>query len=77
MRDQRAFRHQKSLRFVMENPTNEVLLLNRLSLPKSSTNIEEVKRLNAQSGLSYNQVFELLAEKYRQETAQKSETNTF
>ncbi|MCM3692630.1 hypothetical protein [Neobacillus niacini] len=28
------------------------------------TNIEEVKRLNSQSGLSYNQVKQLLAEKY-------------
>ncbi|WP_169907582.1 hypothetical protein [Priestia abyssalis] len=52
-------------------------LLNSLSFPKSSTNVEEVKRLNAQSGLSYNQVFELLAEKYKQETAQKHKTSTF
>jgi hypothetical protein len=28
------------------------------------TDIEEVKRLNSQSGLSYNQVKQLLAEKY-------------
>jgi hypothetical protein len=28
------------------------------------TDIEEVKRLNNQSGLSYNQVKQLLAEKY-------------
>jgi hypothetical protein len=32
-------------------------------MPKSGTNVEEVKRLNAQSGLTYNQVFELLAQK--------------
>jgi hypothetical protein len=29
----------------------------------SGTDIEEVKRLNAQSGLSYNQVKQVLAEK--------------
>jgi hypothetical protein len=28
------------------------------------TNIEEVKRLNSQSGLSYNQVKQILAERY-------------
>lgn len=33
----------------------------------SDTNVEEVKRLNAQSGLSYNEVKELLAAKYRKE----------
>ncbi|HWO95624.1 MAG TPA: hypothetical protein VNM45_04680 [Bacillus sp. (in: firmicutes)] len=61
----------------MEDKTNGVLLLNRLSFPKSNTNVEEVKRLNAQSGLSYNQVFELLAQKYKQETAQRNKKNTF
>lgn len=30
----------------------------------SNTDIDEVKRLNAQSGLSYNEVFELLAKNY-------------
>lgn len=30
----------------------------------AGTDIEEVKRLNSQSGLSYNQVKKLLAEKY-------------
>lgn len=30
------------------------------------TDIEEVKRLNNQSGLSYNQAKQLLAEKYAQ-----------
>ncbi|MEH7181179.1 hypothetical protein [Neobacillus vireti] len=30
----------------------------------AGTDIEEVKRLNSQSGLSYNQVKQLLAEKY-------------
>jgi hypothetical protein len=33
----------------------------------SDTNVEEVKRLNAQSGLSYNEVKELLAAKYKKE----------
>ncbi|MDR7204524.1 hypothetical protein [Priestia megaterium] len=30
----------------------------------STTDIEEVKRLNAQSGLTYNEVFTLLGETY-------------
>ena len=30
------------------------------------TDIDEVKRLNSHSGLSYNQVKQLLAEKFRQ-----------
>ena len=30
----------------------------------STTDIEEVKRLNAQSGLTYNEVFTLLGESY-------------
>ncbi|MFD1738500.1 hypothetical protein ACFSCX_18420 [Bacillus salitolerans] len=33
----------------------------------SNTDIEEVKRLNANSGLSYNEVFALLAKKYHDE----------
>ncbi|MEH7158648.1 hypothetical protein V7121_20625 [Neobacillus drentensis] len=32
---------------------------------KVRTDIEEVKRLNSQSGLSYNEVKQLLAERYR------------
>jgi len=32
----------------------------------SNTNIEEVKRLNANSGLSYREALELLAHKYNQ-----------
>lgn len=35
------------------------------------TDIAEVKRLNAQSGLSYNEVKQLLAEKYDLNTQQK------
>jgi hypothetical protein len=31
----------------------------------SNTNVEEVKRLNAQSGMSYNEVKQLLGLKYR------------
>jgi hypothetical protein len=30
----------------------------------SDTNVEEVKKLNSQSGLSYNEVFALLAKRY-------------
>jgi len=30
----------------------------------SKTDVEEVKRLNAQSGLTYNEVFTLLGESY-------------
>ncbi len=33
----------------------------------SNTNVEEVKRLNAQSGLSYREVKELLVKKYNKE----------
>ncbi|WP_040208681.1 hypothetical protein [Neobacillus jeddahensis] len=33
-------------------------------LTKVGTDIEEVKRLNSQSGLSYNQVKEVLAKQY-------------
>ncbi len=41
---------------MMKNSTNNRTI--------AGTNIEEVKRLNSQSGLSYNQVKQLLAEKY-------------
>jgi hypothetical protein len=33
-------------------------------LTMAGTDIEEVKRLNSQSGLSYNEVKQLLAQKY-------------
>ena len=33
----------------------------------SNTNVDEVKRLNAQSGLSYNEVKQLLAEHLKKE----------
>ncbi|PGL70136.1 hypothetical protein [Bacillus sp. AFS055030] len=33
----------------------------------TGTDIDEVKRKNANSGLTYNQVKQLLAEKYRKE----------
>jgi hypothetical protein len=42
---------------LLKNPMNNRTI--------TGTNIEEVKRLNSQSGLSYNQVKQLLAEKYR------------
>ncbi|WHX98883.1 hypothetical protein [Neobacillus sp. DY30] len=38
--------------------------INEKKLTVVGTDIEEVKRLNNQSGLSYNQVKQLLAEKY-------------
>jgi len=37
---------------------------NEKKLTVVGTDIEEVKKLNSQSGLSYNQVKQLLAEKY-------------
>ncbi|WP_175596761.1 hypothetical protein [Bacillus sp. MRMR6] len=37
----------------------------------AGTDIEEVKRLNKQSGLSYNQVKQLLAEKWIQNNISK------
>lgn len=39
------------------------------------TNIDEVKRRNAQSGLSYNEVKVLLAESGRRNTKKYSNTN--
>jgi hypothetical protein len=36
----------------------------RKKLTVVGTDIDEVKRLNSQSGLSYNQVKQMLAEKY-------------
>jgi hypothetical protein len=42
---------------LLKNPMNNRTI--------TGTNIEEVKRLNSQSGLSYNQVKQLLAEKYK------------
>ncbi|WP_176551012.1 hypothetical protein [Bacillus sp. AFS040349] len=33
----------------------------------SNTDVKEVKRLNAQSGLSYNEVKQLLAQQYQKE----------
>jgi hypothetical protein len=38
---------------------------------KVGTDIDEVKRLNIQSGLSYNEVKQLLAERYLQNTKEK------
>ncbi|MFP5115119.1 hypothetical protein ACSU64_22445 [Bacillaceae bacterium C204] len=39
-------------------------MLNPKRFTKVGTDIEEVKRLNSQSGLSYNEVKKLLAERY-------------
>jgi hypothetical protein len=40
--------------------------VNGKNFTSAGTDIEEVKRLNAQSGLSYNQVKQLLAEKMQE-----------
>jgi hypothetical protein len=37
---------------------------NQKSFTKVGTDIDEVKKLNSQSGLSYNEVKKLLAERY-------------
>ncbi|WP_251553731.1 hypothetical protein [Neobacillus muris] len=42
------------------------MLSNKKRFTIAGTDIEEVKKLNSQSGLSYNQVKQLLAEKYLQ-----------
>jgi hypothetical protein len=39
-------------------------MINQKRFTKVGTDIEEVKRLNNQSGLSYNEVKKLLAERY-------------
>lgn len=41
----------------------------------AGTNIDEVKRKNAQSGLSYKEVYEILAKKGGKNTAVFSNTN--
>ncbi|KGR90112.1 hypothetical protein CD30_13225 [Ureibacillus massiliensis 4400831 = CIP 108448 = CCUG 49529] len=42
----------------------------------AGTNIDEVKKLNAQSGLSYNEVYELLAKTGGKGTSKFSDTDT-
>ncbi|WP_010284091.1 hypothetical protein [Bacillus timonensis] len=37
----------------------------------SDTDVEEVKRLNANSGLSYNEALQLLAKQYREQKKHK------
>ncbi|MEH7745552.1 hypothetical protein V7659_11010 [Neobacillus drentensis] len=39
-------------------------MINQKRYTKVGTDIDEVKRLNSQSGLSYNEVKKLLAERY-------------
>ncbi|WP_026563745.1 hypothetical protein [Bacillus sp. UNC41MFS5] len=39
-------------------------MINQKGYTKVGTDIDEVKRLNSQSGLSYNEVKRLLAERY-------------
>ncbi|WP_043931883.1 hypothetical protein [Bacillus sp. EB01] len=48
---------------------------NKNKLTSVGTDIEEVKRLNAQSGLSYNEVKELLTQTGGQGTAMYSNTD--
>ncbi|WP_409276131.1 gamma-type small acid-soluble spore protein [Neobacillus sp. SCS-31] len=48
---------------------------NKKNLTSVGTDIEEVKRLNAESGLSYNEVKELLAKTGGKGTAMYSDTD--
>lgn len=50
--------------------------INEEQLTVSGTNISEVKRKNAQAGLSYNEVKEILAKNGGFGTAQYSDTNS-
>jgi hypothetical protein len=45
-------------------------MINQKRFTKVGTDIEEVKRLNNQSGLSYNEVKKLLAERYLEHNKQ-------
>lgn len=53
-----TFHFQKNL------GVGKTMLINKSRYSIVGTDIEEVKRLNSQSGLSYNEVKKLLAEKY-------------
>lgn len=53
-----TFHFQKSI------GVGKTMFLNQKQYTKVGTDIEEVKRLNSQSGLSYNEVKKLLAEMY-------------
>ncbi len=54
------------------NNTSSVLnSSNSLTKLSRSTNVEEVKRLNKQSGLTYNEVFALLGKNYLDSQQQK------
>ncbi|WP_409366967.1 gamma-type small acid-soluble spore protein [Lysinibacillus sp. 38-6] len=50
--------------------------MNEEQLTASGTNINEVKRKNAEAGLSYNEVKELLAKTGGHGTAKYSDTNS-
>ncbi|MFJ7669304.1 gamma-type small acid-soluble spore protein [Lysinibacillus sp. NPDC097195] len=50
--------------------------MNEEQLAASGTNINEVKRKNAEAGLSYNEVKELLAQTGGHGTAKYSDTNS-
>jgi hypothetical protein len=47
------------------------MILNQNRFTKIGTDIEEVKRLNSQSGLSYNEVKQLLAQRYFQNNKER------
>jgi hypothetical protein len=47
------------------------MLSNQNRFTKVGTDIDEVKRLNSQSGLSYNEVKQLLAQRYLQNNKER------
>lgn len=55
----------------MRNLNNTSNTLNLNHSIQSNTNIEEVKRLNAQSGLTYNEVLALLGKNYLESQKRK------
>lgn len=60
-----TFHFQKSL------GVGKTMVSKQKQFTKVGTDIDEVKRLNSQSGLSYNEVKQLLAERYLQTNKEK------
>jgi hypothetical protein len=54
----------KKVTFHFQKSLGVIKRMNQNRYTKVGTDIEEVKRLNNQSGLSYNEVKKLLAERY-------------
>ena len=52
------------------------VFINKKNVTSAGTDIDEVKRKNAQSGLSYNEVKEMLAKTGGQGTAVYTDTNS-